>query len=398
MMNYNHTPPEDADAAKLAALRRLVLADAAWVDELAGIRDMDAFAARQAEGAGARGLDIASQQIRGALRRDPLGLARFAFDPGTEKHWPPPGWLPIHVNLFAPQPTVDWAYVGPPPIKAPFFEATVQDALARPLNQLTRYRMTLPDFIADAPRHAAQSLPPAGMIFHMSRCGSTLVSQMLAQSSQHIVISEAAPIDAAARLGQEALLRALAVAYGRRRSGIERRLFIKLDTWHAMALPLFTRVFADVPWIFLYRDPVEVLVSQAREPGPQLVRQITPPALYGLDDTEDEPDIDYAARVLGRICGAAADALSSRRGLAVNYRDLPDAVEDRILPHFGVAAGEAERAAMRAATRLDAKMPTLAFAADSGAKQATAPTALRDLADRTLREVIRRLDAIGAAR
>lgn len=239
---------------------------------------------------------------------------------------------------------------------------------------------------------------PAGLIFHMSRCGSTLVSQMLAQSPRHIVVSEAAPIDAAVRLGQETLLRAMAVAYGRRRSGIEQRLFIKLDTWHAIALPLFARAFPDVPWVFLYRDPVEVLVSQAREPGPQLVREITPPALYGLDDVEDEPDIDYAARALGRICGAAATALSSPRGLAINYRDLPDAVGQRILPHFGVNLDDGERAAMRTATRFDAKMPMLAFAADSAAKQAAAPAALRDLADRTLREVIGRLDAIGAAR
>jgi len=397
-MNYNLMLPKGADAERLAELRQLVLADAAWADELAGIRDTDAFAARLAADAGARGLDIAGQWIHGAMRRDPLGLARFASDPGTETHWPPPAWLPVHVNLFAPQPTVDWAYVGPTPMTAPFFEATVHDARARPLNQLIRYRMTLPDFIADAPRHAAQSLPPAGLIFHMSRCGSTLVSQMLAQSPRHIVVSEAAPIDAAVRLRQETLLRAMAVACGRRRSGIEQRLFIKLDTWHAMALPLFTRAFPDAPWIFLYRDPVEVLVSQAREPGPQLVRQITPPALYGLDDTEDEPDIDYAARALGRICGAAADALHSPHGRAVDYRDLPDAVEQRILPHFGIAVDEAERAAMHAATRRDAKMPALAFAADSAAKQAAAPAALRDLADRTLREVIGRLDAIGAAR
>jgi hypothetical protein len=258
--------------------------------------------------------------------------------------------------------------------------------------------MALSDFLADAPRHAAECLPPSGFIFHMSRCGSTLASQMLAQSPRHIVISEAAPIDTAVRMGHKAMLRALAMAYGRRRSGIEQRLFVKLDAWHAMALPLFIRAFPDVPWVFLYRDPVEVLVSQMREPGPQLLPQITPPGLYGLSHSADEPDIDYAARALCRICGAAADALSSPHGLAVNYRELPGAVEEHILPHFGVKPDEAERAAMRAAARFDAKMPALGFSADSAGKQAAAPRALRDLADRTLRDVIARLDAIGAAR
>ena len=38
-------------------------------------------------------------------------------------------------------------------------------------------------------------MQPAGLIFHMSRCGSTLISQMLAAEPANIVLSEAAPID-----------------------------------------------------------------------------------------------------------------------------------------------------------------------------------------------------------
>lgn len=184
---------------------------------------------------------------------------------------------------------------------------------------------------------------------------------------------------------------------GRPRSGVEQRLFIKLDSWHAMMLPLFMRAFPDVPWVFLYRDPVEVLVSHARQPGTQMLRQIVPPSLYGLQANADEADLDYTARVLAKICGAAADALASPRGVAINYRDLPRAVETRILPHFGIEPGEAEREAMRAAARVDAKTPTLTFSSDIAAKQEAAPAALRDLADRTLRDGFRRLDAMGSA-
>src|SRR5438874_313448 len=43
---------------------------------------------------------------------------------------------------------------------------------------------------------AHQHLRPSGLIFHMSRCGSTLVSQMLAALPANIVVSEAPPIDA----------------------------------------------------------------------------------------------------------------------------------------------------------------------------------------------------------
>jgi hypothetical protein len=45
-------------------------------------------------------------------------------------------------------------------------------------------------------RQLHPGLPPTGFIFHMSRCGSTLVSQMLASIPDNVVISEAGPIDA----------------------------------------------------------------------------------------------------------------------------------------------------------------------------------------------------------
>jgi hypothetical protein len=36
---------------------------------------------------------------------------------------------------------------------------------------------------------------PDGFVFHMSRCGSTLVAQMLAVVPDHVVVSEAEPLD-----------------------------------------------------------------------------------------------------------------------------------------------------------------------------------------------------------
>jgi hypothetical protein len=52
----------------------------------------------------------------------------------------------------------------------------------------------------------------------------------------------------------------MVAALGQARAG-ETRLFLKLDCWHMRDLPLFRRAFPNTPWVFLYRDPVEVLVS-----------------------------------------------------------------------------------------------------------------------------------------
>lgn len=256
--------------------------------------------------------------------------------------------------------------------------------------------------------HAAgvQSLAPSGFIFHMSRCGSTLVSQMLAALPHTIAISEAAPIDAIVQLSRawpglpaerhvEHLVAMLA-AFGRRRAGSERHSFVKLDSWHALALPLFRRAFPSVPWLFLYREPVEVLVSQMRQRGTQMVAEIVPPSLYGIDDAGGMRAEDYCARVLNRICTAVVDNYGEGGGLLVNYRELPDAIWSRILPHFGVACGDDERAAMNRVARYDAKAPSFEFTDDTATKQREATDLVRAAAERQLGDVYRCLEDLRA--
>jgi len=58
---------------------------------------------------------------------------------------------------------------------------------------------------------------------------------------------------------------------------------VKLDSWHTIALPLFRRAFPAVPWVFLYATPVEVMVSQLRMPGLQMLPEGIGPQLYGIE-------------------------------------------------------------------------------------------------------------------
>ncbi len=126
----------------------------------------------------------------------------------------------------------------------------------------------------------------------MSRCGSTLLSQMLAALPEHVVLSEAGPLDTVLQLHfrepsvtdeeRIGLLRAMMSALGQPRTGRERRLFVKLDSWHTLHLPLIRRAFPGVPWIFLFRNPVEVLVSHRRLRGGQALPGVLPPELFGL--------------------------------------------------------------------------------------------------------------------
>jgi hypothetical protein len=56
-------------------------------------------------------------------------------------------------------------------------------------------------------------------------------------------------------------------ALGQARSEVPDRYLIKLDAWHIRRLPLFRAAFPDVPWIFTYRDPAEVLVVDPAGPA-----------------------------------------------------------------------------------------------------------------------------------
>ncbi|HYM01968.1 MAG TPA: sulfotransferase [Stellaceae bacterium] len=317
----------------------------------------------------------------------------------------PLGWAPIRIYPRDDGLWVDWCYLGEERFREPFFDATIDICLRSPFNQLFRPRTPIARLCALPP--GAGAVPPTGFIFHMSRCGSTLVSQMLARLSQNIVISEASPIDAVVRSNearpevsdeQRVLwLRGLMSHLGQRRSG-ERNFFVKFDCWHVLELPLLRRAFPAVPWIFLYRDPVEVLVSQMKMRGAQMVPGIVTPALFKIDPVAavQMPAVEYCARVLAAICDAALQNFSGGGGLLVNYRDLPQALTAAILPHFGVESAGADLAAMADAAAFDAKTPSLPFAPDAAAKIRAADDAVRAAAETWIAPLYAELEALRA--
>jgi hypothetical protein len=320
---------------------------------------------------------------------------------------PPAGWLPVAASWRGDTMWMDWSFFGDQPLREPFFDDSVQRALLTPFNRLFRYQTPierLPVWL-QANRH----LQPDGFIFHMSRCGSTLVSQMLGALPGAIAISEAGPIDTvvSARrinpdLGEDDQVRWLQwmiSAFGQARRGDERLFVVKLDCWHTRDLALFRRAFPTVPWIFLYRDPIEVLVSHRRQPGMQMLPQLVSADRFGLDpDLSWQAPAEYQARVLAAICEPMCEPVARHEtpdggGLLINYRQLPQAMSSLIMPHFGIATDAQEQTVLTEAGSRNAKMPGAAFANDSAGKQQDATATVRDLADRWLGELYRQLEA-----
>ncbi len=270
-------------------------------------------------------------------------------------------WTPVRLSLQPPDAVVDWADLRGIRFEEPFFDQTVSRWAERPLVRTSLQELALLD--------AQPSLDPAGFVFHMSRCGSTLVSRLLSTLPGMVVASEPGPVNALLEIDPErvdpaaraTVLRLLIRALGRIRFGDETRFVVKLSSWNVRLLPLFRAAFPDVPWVFVHRDPAAVLASILAGPPGWLQLQRFPRQaayLFGFDPAAVEamtPD-EFAARVLAAmletwLAEAPPDALT------VDYRSLPTAISDRIAPALGLQPTEADIARMVEEARYSAKDP-----------------------------------------
>jgi hypothetical protein len=286
-------------------------------------------------------------------------------------------WTPIRVSLSGTTPMVEWCYTGDTQFSDPFFDQTIEWRLRRPFPLL--FQQVMP--IGETAELVAAAGPaePAGFVFHASRCGSTLVSQMLAALPDVHMLSEPPPIDTTLRtrftlpgVSDDQLVtwvRTIVLALARPGT----RPVYKFDSWTTVDLRLIRQAFPDVPWIFVYREPAEIISSQMRVRGAHMIPGALPPGLFGMEiaDALGLVPEDYCGRVLAAVLAAA---LAERerdpgRSLVVNYRRLPAAVLDEIAPLFGLACPDRE-AVLGVAGR-DAKNPSLPF--NPGSKAEPSP-------------------------
>lgn len=289
------------------------------------------------------------------------------------------GWIPIGVDPNGGQTPLIWFRLGEHRFNDAYFSGTIAHCARHPFN-FTFCRRTSWDALEQVAAHLP-AVRLSGMIFHMSRCGSTLASRVLAVIPGTLVISEAPPVDAVVRLNrrdpslpierQIRYLRALLAVFGAA-AGPHRHYVLKLDAWNALDVDLFERAFPGVPWVFVYRDGIEVLVSHAHGAS-YMMSAANAPDFLGLPvaDAVRMPREVYCARVLGRITQAVARRPVDA-GALVHYEELPHAVWERIAPRFGMTPAPEEVDAMRRRALYNAKRPDLLFQDDRAAKQQAA--------------------------
>jgi hypothetical protein len=284
-----------------------------------------------------------------------------------------------------------------------------RDELQDAFMQETIARVPAQERIVHVAREGGRLAPataPAGIVFHVARCGSTLISQSLKRLDGLVVYAEPQPVNEILapphlwpRAELVAALRALGAAFARHARG---RYVLKLSSWNTLYCDIVAEAFPDTPWVLSFRDPIEVGVSLVASPPGWF--QGTAEAARGLaaridPDHASQSREEFVARVYGAFCAAAA-GLDASRGRLVAYESLPAAVWDIVAPHFSlmVDASQQERIAEGARRHAKAAIATVTeFKSDIASKQSAASAELRRAIDSLARPQLERLTRLHAA-
>jgi hypothetical protein len=295
-------------------------------------------------------------------------------------------WLPVDAIIDQGRPAIEWMEMSDVEFSEPFFTETVARVKA---NGARRILLTDFDLLLRL-ENCLDSLDPTGFIFHSSRCGSTLLANACRALQGSLVIAEAPVLDKivsrfftdaetpAKELLYMVFLKGAVHALGQRRKGDERHFFIKFACTSTLQMSRIRRIWPNVPFVFLYRDPVEVIVSNLRSKPQWLCfesNQATAAAILGVEKSQlnDFDQAESCARALGRFF-TEADRNRSSHTLPINYAQLTFETLISAVKSFGVVPSPEELDAIRLVSRLYSKdlTQTREFEVDSESKRASA--------------------------
>ena len=235
------------------------------------------------------------------------------------------------------------------------------------------------------------------------------MAQMLAAVDRHMVVSEPEIVNDILLLADELLareqrlnlLKLVIGGLGTLPNGADRsRFFIKFSSWNVLALSAIRALFPAVPWVFVYRDPIEVMVSalgsstgwlRTKHDRGRLLRFMG----FSAEDAARLDDTEYSARVLGRFFESALEAPASERAL-LPYARMPEGVLEVIEGHFRIDLSNAERAAIMAVSAYDSKSGAgQRFRPDAESKRAQADARVHAASARWVDESYAALQARG---
>ena len=235
----------------------------------------------------------------------------------------------------------------------PFLHDTVERA-RREHGEVLDLAVGFEAFVRAAAQHTQD---PDGLIFHVGRCGSTLLANMLTASSEHLLLKEPDVInhllagwlhatERGARDEAERLLQSCTryLAGAPRVATRARYRVLKHAAWNVCLAELMARVFPRTPMVFLLRSPVQTVASLlAQRPGwfaltqqPRAVQTRFFPSLASLGDDQSLTPVTLFAHAFRSALDAAL-TIPRERMLFVDYDSLvhaPQRCLTRVLAHL----------------------------------------------------------------
>lgn len=304
-------------------------------------------------------------------------------------------YLPIDAVIRDGKPQIEWLKLGSE-FKEPFFHDTV----ARVRREKPHLRSILTDLDGLLQMaHTTSSRQPSGMIFHTSRCGSTTVANACRALDHSRVIAEPTVVDKLvsrlftdATVGSKELLyltfiRAAIGLLGPSSTDPTSAYVVKFASPTLLQIKLLRRIWRDVPFLILYRHPLEVAVSNLRNLPEWMNTHSNPNAAAAIagvatDDLEGMSGEEYCARALGRYYWAADSAADETSTMLIEYQQLSLQTIRRILEFFGVNPSISEVGRIEESMGLYSKDPSRAFQPDSADKKSSASSLTIEMVER----------------
>lgn len=248
-------------------------------------------------------------------------------------------WIPYKLIEKDGEVYFEWIYLGEKRYLDPFFDETMIKCRSHSSNsKMFKVVSTVENLIDWSAELVSAELK--AFVFHISRCGSTMLAQSLAVSPQNIIVSEAPIIDEIIRSEffdldkKRTLVKAIIAILGQKRFPEENNLVVKLDSWHIFEAGELRSIFPELPFVLLYRNPIEVLKSHSKLKGMHMVPNLLPAAIFGISNKQIEEITfeQYSAVVLEKYFEAYYNFHETDQNVSVfNYKEGMKSILERFL-------------------------------------------------------------------
>jgi hypothetical protein len=282
-------------------------------------------------------------------------------------------WIPYKLIEKDSDIYFEWVYLADVHYAEPFFDETIARSKSHAYNSNRFKAVSTIENLID---WSVELIPVAlkSLVFHVSRCGSTMLSQSLAASSENVMISEAPIIDQILRSDRfgldkkTKLLKAVLVLLGQKRFPEQKNLIIKLDAWHIFNAGYLRSVFPEIPFALLYRNPVEVLKSHQKMIGMHMVPNLIPCSVFGISPREisEISFQQYGALVLEKYFQGFLDFYQTDQNVTtLHYNEGMKNVVEKFISFINVNYPDAERDKMYERLKKHSKDESAVFEGDS---------------------------------